>query len=322
MKRIISQLGVDLGTTRLRVALSETDGSKRRIAAVAVRDIAAGSSSSGEIPEPDYVAALLEETVAELGTRARRCICAIGEPDATLRSIVLPPMTAPERIRVARFEAQRYAAFPLDEAAVRIYPAGPHLPGVHALGIARAAALASRAGVLRAAGLKAIAMDHEACAFARLFGTFDAVVDVGHRRSSLHVFESGIPSTLHVDSGGAEITRGIERDLSIDERSAEKRKRILGTVGAGETARLQLAADIASLIETARNRRARLGHIALVGNGARLPGLAADIESATGAIVELPASDALRGAYPDDVLRASAPDWSLASGLALWGLAA
>jgi hypothetical protein len=57
----------------------------------------------------------------------------------------------------------------------------------------------------------------------------------------------------------------------------------------------------------------------MTGNGARLSGLAAELEAACGALVEMPVSDLLRdGAYPDDVVRAAAPDWALAAALAIW----
>jgi Tfp pilus assembly PilM family ATPase len=132
------------------------------------------------------------------------------------------------------------------------------------------------------------------------------------------VFAGTTPATLQTFNGGADVTRAIERELRVDERTAEKRKRILGTAGAGERARAALACDIAALLQSARGSRS-ITRVALVGNGARLPGLAADVETATGAACELPVSDALRGdAYPEDVVRSGAPDWTLATGLALW----
>jgi Tfp pilus assembly PilM family ATPase len=128
----------------------------------------------------------------------------------------------------------------------------------------------------------------------------------------------GLPLTLQTFNGGADVTRAIERELCIDEHTAERRKRILGTAGAGERARAALTADIAVLIQNARRERP-VSRIALVGNGSRLPRLADDLERATGAMCEMPVSEPLRdGSYPEDVVRSSAPDWTLAAGLALW----
>lgn len=310
-------LGIDIGTTRVRVAQAERTSHGARIRAVAVRDVSAGSSTSGAVADPEYVAALLEDAIAELGTPQRRCVCALGEPDALLRPLRLPKMTGHERERAARFEASRFIDYPVDEAVVRIHPidAGS---GVWALGIARSSALVTRMAALRAARLRPVAVDHESCALARALPEFDAIVDVGHHRTSVHVLTAQTPVTLQAYNGGADVTRAIERELLLDERTAEKRKRILGTAGAGERARAALAADIAALLHNAGTTQG-IARIALVGNAVRLGGLATDLEAATGALCEVPVSDALRSdGYPHDVIRSSAPDWTLAAGLALW----
>ncbi|MDQ2871525.1 MAG: pilus assembly protein PilM [Candidatus Eremiobacteraeota bacterium] len=320
MKKRSLPLGIDIGSTRVRVALAQWREDGPYVAGVAVREITDGSASSGGIAEPAYVGALIEEAIQELGTRERRCVCAIGEPDALMRTITLPKMSGSERERAARFEAQRHIDFPIEEATVRLRPVGEDV-GTYALGIVRSSVLTSRQQAVKAGRLRAVAIDHDACALARLLPGCDAAIDVGHRRTSVHLYGSVTPRTVQIYCGGADITRSIERELSIDERSAEKRKRILGTAGAGERHRSRLVADIASSIDSAYERRKRPERIALVGNGARLLGLAAEIEAATGAIVDRNPGCAMHGAYPDDVVRASSPDWSLAVGLALWNVA-
>lgn len=317
MNRKTLPLGIDIGTTRIRVVEAEFDASGAHVRAVAVRELSGTSSTPGSFGEPEYVAALLEDALAELGTRERRCVCAVGEPDALLRSLVFPKMTIAERERAARFEAQRHVDYPVDEAIVRIHPIDA-ASGSWALGIARSSAIVARLAALRAAGLKPTAMDHEACALARALPGFDAIIDIGYQRTSVHIPTKQAPITLQAYNGGADVTRAIERDLSIDAHSAEKRKRILGTAGAGERARTALTSDIASLIRNARTTQA-ISRVAVVGNAARLAGIAADIELATGVICEMPVSAALRGSsYPEDVVRSSAADWTLAAGLALW----
>jgi Tfp pilus assembly PilM family ATPase len=316
MKKMRLPLGVDIGATRIRVLEVTVTPDGPRVRAVAVREISSEVSSSGAISDTDYVAALLEEAVREIGTRERRCICALGEPDASLRDVTFPKMTAVERQRTARFEAQRYVDFPIDEAIVRIHPIAGSSQWT--LGIARSFAIATRLATLKKAGLKPVAVDHEACALVRALPGYDAIADIGHQRTSLHITTGTTPITFQTFNGGADVTRAIQRELSIDEHTAEKRKRILGTAGAGERARATLAADIALLVANARKTMS-IGRVALVGNGARLPGLAAHLEAATNALFELPVTDALRpGAYPEDVVRSSAPDWTLAAGLTSW----
>lgn len=321
MKRRTLPLAIDIGTTRIRALEAEPNAGEMFVRAVAVRELSAGSSTPGCLGAPEYIATLLEDTLAELGTRERRCVCAIGEPDALLRPLVLPKMTMLERERAAKFEAQRHVDYPVEEAVVRIH-AIDTIQGLWALGVARSSAIDARLAALRAAGLKPVGIDHEACALVRALPGYDAILDIGYQRTSLHVVTKQTPVTLHAYNGGADVTRAIERDLSIDTHSAEKRKRILATAGAGERARAALASDITSLIAHARATQA-ISRVAVVGNAARLAGITADIELATGASCEIPVSEVLRRSrYPEDVIRSSAPDWTLAAGLALWSASA
>ncbi len=317
MRRGTLPLGIDFGATRIRVAQAEHSARGARLRAVAVRDLCSGMQGSNAQSDAEYVSTLIEEAVAEIGTTERRCVCAIGEPDALLRAIALPKMTAVERARAAWFESQRHVDYPMEEAVVRVHRVDASA-GSWAIGVARKAAIVTRTATLRAARLKVVAIDHEACALLRVLDGFDAVIDIGYHRTCLHVAGEGSPVTFAAFNGGADITRAIERDLAIDNHTAEKRKRILGTAGAGDRARAALAADIAALIERAR-ASSPIRRVAMVGNAARLAGLGRDIECASNVVCEIPVSDALRGEYfPDDVARSGAPDWTLAAGLALW----
>lgn len=306
--------GVDLGTTRIRVAFGECNrAGSVRLRAIAARDV----------PEtPELLAIVLEEMLAEIGARERRCVAAIGAPSAALRSVRFPAMTWAERVRAARFEAQRFADWDVERepSLVRTHPID-RANGAYAVGVTRAAAIDARLVPLRAAGLRPVAVDHDAFALRRLFPSVHAVLDVGAERSRLHLYEPG-PQTLVAEAGGATVTRGIASDLAVDQPSAERRKRILGFAGAGVAAREQLVGALAELVTGARTR-ASVERIALTGNGARLPHLARDLEEATGAFVEFSVPDLLRtGDYPDDVVRVAAPDWTLAAALAGWSVCA
>jgi Tfp pilus assembly PilM family ATPase len=309
-------IGVDVGTSRIRVACVAR-GSKGdiRVTAVAARDL-----SSAPIPdERNFTAAILEELREELGTRQRACVVSLGARDATVRIVRFPKMSWGERRRAARFEADRLATWDTAQtpSLVRIH-AVDHAENLHAVGVARRAALDARVALVRQAGFRPIGIDHDAWALRRAFPFVDAVVDIGSRSSSIHTFGTTGPVSIWIDAGGASVTRAIQTELSIDAAVAEKRKRILGTAGAGDGTRRELAAQIAVPLVRVRESTP-IRRIALVGNGARLPGLAEELESLTGAIVDAPVSDLLRdGAYPEDVVRAAAPDWTLAVALASW----
>jgi len=312
MKKGSLALGVDLGTTRIRVAQRIRRNSSVELQRIVSRGISAGAVTSSGIREPEYVAAIVEDAVRELGGRERRCVGAVGFPDAALRIAAFPRMTPWERPRTAYYEVLGHLDYPIQEAVVRTRPV-PGDPLCCAIGVVRERVLRERVSCLRKAGLKVVAIDDVGCALRRALPGYDAVLDVGYRCSTLYL--RGSCEVFQAETGGAHITSAIEKDLSIDESTAEKRKRILGTAGAGEAMRKELAARISSLIDSARFI-CRVERIAAVGNGSRLSGLVHDIGVSCGALVELAVSHVLSGAsYPADVMQAAAPDWTLAAAL-------
>lgn len=318
MKRYATlPLGLDLGSTRVRIALAESNGDDVRIVSVTSRKRPDRSEESDGCM---LDAALLEEMLGELGSRERRCIVSMRAPDAVLRAVQFPRMSALERQRAARFEAGRFAGWDIEaeDSDIRIHPV-MGAPGSYAVGVVRRSALLARLAPARSARLRIVAVDHEALALRRSFAQHEAIIDVGLERTSVHAFGGETPVSWSAAVGGAEITRGIARDLSIDVAAAEKRKCIVGSAGAGAAACRDIAAHIGNIVQRARSRLS-VTRIAVTGNGARLPGLMSQLESFVGSAIEMPVPDYLRsGVYPEDVVRAAAPDWSLAAGLALWG---
>lgn len=305
-------LGIDLGSTRIRVAHRVWCGSSTELEGVATRDVPAGAIAPGGIEEPEYVSALVEDAVREIGVRERRCVVAVGFPESSLRIAAFPPMSAWERPRTAYYEVLGDLDFPIEEAVVRTR-AVPGDPNRCAIGVVRSRAIRNRVACLKKAGLRVMAVDDEGCAFRRALPAYDGTLDVGHHRSTLYLRDTC--DVFQAAAGGATVTAAIGHDLSIDEAAAEKRKRILGTAGAGEAVRNEMVARIAALIRSA-NLVYRIDRIAAVGNGARLPGLLKEIASSSGALVEMAVSHVLEGAaLSPDVTRASAPDWTLAAAL-------
>jgi type IV pilus assembly protein PilM len=312
--------GVDLGTARLCVvALAEEPGAAR-IENVAVRELPAGASSSGSIARPEVVAPLLREAVAEIGLRERRCIAAVCEPSGTLRRAAFPKMSTFERNKAAAFEAVRFIDYPIRDALVRVFPTGSE--NDYLLGIVRREVLQSRLRAIRAAGLRPVAVDHEAFAWRRALPETHGVLDVGSVRSTLTLFAEPVPVVRTFATAGETITEHIARSLGIERDLAERRKRTVGEGGAADDAVRELVAEVSEALVELRSSGHDVRRLALAGNGARVRGLAAAIERATGittAMGEFAAT--MPSAYPADVMRAGAPDWLFAYGLALWSAA-
>jgi len=305
-------LGIDIGTARIRVARAVVDAGSPRLVAICARDIGT--------PDDELLSALVEELVREVGGRERRCVVAIRSPHAALRAVDFPPMTSAERRRSALFEVRRFAPWDINATptSVLVQPLGA---GAFAVGAIQKNVVQRMGRLLRKAGLRLIAVDHESLALRRAFPNAGAIVDIGADRSSVHVFDESVPRTMNLSCGGSTVTRGIANDLNVDDRTAEKRKRIVGPAGAGVQARDEGAAAVAQVIATAQ-KRSTLRCVTMTGNGARLPGLAEAIEREAAIVVDRSVSPLLEGSdYSSDVIRSAGPDWSLAAALATWSTA-
>jgi len=300
-------LGIDLGASRVRVALAQRSPDGRpELVAVATRHL-----------EGDPATALTD-AVAELRTRERRCVFGLGEPSALLRSIRFPAMGRAEQDRAARFEATQFVDYPIGEAIVKVIPVGSD--GDAVIGVVRKGVIGSLVSFAHTAKLRVAAVDNNAFALRRALPDVDAVLDIGLDDSRLHIFTGRFPVGRRFPIGGETFTQAIAHALGCGADTAERRKLTHGIAGCGENTRDALVGDIAGVL--AECRASGLGdvrEIALVGNGSRLSDLCAAIERATAVRVR-PATlapDTSR-TLPPDVLRAAAPDWCLAYGLARW----
>lgn len=310
-------LGIDIGTTRIRIAQTERDEDGIVLNNVAVIDL---EEPSDVAHDDHYIGARIAQTLRKLNIRERRCITAAGDPDALLRTVSFPPMSARERERAGTFEALRYIEYPIEEAIVRSTPIDS-LKSLYALGIMRRTRMNRILKILRVAGLSATAIDHEACALQRAFPYANAVLDAGRSISRLYAFNGNhAPLGILLDGGSHTFTQAIARSLSIDIPTAERRKRAIGLSGAGEGEMNAYASSAGRAFLAARNQgMPDIQRLVLTGNGARLPGLADRIERDTGCSVDIASHLGVeRTAYPRDIARASAPDWALCVGLALW----
>ncbi|HZO92451.1 MAG TPA: pilus assembly protein PilM [Candidatus Baltobacteraceae bacterium] len=303
-------LGIDVGTTRTRVALLERD--ERGVP----RLVAVASRATGDDP-----ATAIADARAELRSRERRCVLALGPGDAVVRTAAFPAMGRAERDRAARFEAMRHVAYPIAEAAVRVAPLDERRCVV---AIARRERLAQRVNAAKRAGLRAVAVDDMAFALLRAVPSADAILDVGERQSVLVVRGGAVPAVRVFRIGGRAFTDAVRVALGVDAIAAERRKCGVGLAGAGEAARDDLVERVAAaLIEHRASSGPDVATLALCGNGARLGGLAEALERVAALPVRVATfPPGVSSALPSDVLRAAAPDWALAYGLALWESAA
>jgi Tfp pilus assembly PilM family ATPase len=304
-------LGIDFGSQRIRVALSERDRAGH------VQLVAVAAYDAGDDPVSSLSRALID-----LRSRERRCVFGLTRPNGVLHVLTLPKMSRGERLRAARFESSRVLAFPLSEAQISVYATEHDQRWI--VGVARAAGVAACIDAARRLNLQPLAIDDVAFALGRVYPEADGIIDIGGSETRVMIFSKPVPLVTALPFGGDSLTEAIRLSLGIDRIAAEERKRSIGLAGAGDSERDALVGAIAEIIASARvGGFGAVRHMTMAGNGSRVPGLSEAIGIATDCHITPAMLDAgVSRTLPPDVLRAAAPDWSVAFGLSLWGLPA
>lgn len=293
-------LGVDIGAARVRIAAlrSQRDGSVR-LEAVGAADVA------------ESAAVALRAALEQVDTPERSCIATVRSAEARLRSIVLPTMQARHAQQVIRFEGA--ALFDCDEReAIAVRSSTKRLEDGRRQALI-AAAPARRVkeiiALLAGAGLRAVCIDHEACALARMRQL--PLLDVGLTQSTLIAMSEGLPFARTLPIGGASFTQALMAEFGMSLDVAEARKRTIGLGGAGAHALDGLARAVTEELQAIP--QATPGVLYVCGNGARLVGLRERIHEESGVDVQpVTLRASLASGLPAEVERSAAVDWFVA----------
>jgi Tfp pilus assembly PilM family ATPase len=301
-------LGVDIGTARVRVvALSRRQDGCLRLLGAGAADV------------EDHPASALAFALRQTSTPERRCVVTIRSSDATLQTVVLPPMSSRDANRAAMFEALAGSHSQPEPLAVRPIVLECNARGERRMLIASTPSRIVRETirVVEAAGLRPICIDHEA--YALLRAADSPLLDVGLARSTLVTLAGGAPVLRILRVGGMHFTKALARDYGIDDDVAETRKRTIGLTGAAKDVLCSFVQSLASELRLLREaEEVEVTSLRLCGNGARLPELREEIVQQVGLRVESVHFDRrLLTELPDEVERSATLDWFSAFAAAL-----
>ncbi|MBV8151304.1 MAG: pilus assembly protein PilM [Candidatus Eremiobacteraeota bacterium] len=310
MKERRLPLGVDVGSCRIRVAaLAErADGRLRVLDAVGVdRD--------------DDAARVLRRALQGFGFPhcERRAVIALSPSAAPLRDLRLPQMSRREREQAVRFEGEALFSAAPPEGAGELVMRWAQSPSGHLLlAAARRQRIEELRAIVVAAGLRPVAVDHEALAWLRAGAT--PLLDIGSLRSTLAVSHNGVAYVRQVPFGGDSFTGALARAFALDAGVAEARKCAIGLAGAAGESLDEFGRRIDTVLVDLRAAEGiEVSRLALAGNGARLPLLAEGLTArlgVTAAPVELAARFEI-GVSPG-VERGALLDWFSAIAIATY----
>ena len=248
-------LGVDIGTSGIKIVEFVPEDGKVRLVTYGYADIAPGKDASTlSLDSPERVAQIMQQIMKSSGMKATRAVAALPASSVFHAIISIPtPKTAKEDIR-AVVEAQTAKVLPLPIAEMIIDShiidkdalpkEGSEASSVPADGqesstrktvrvqvtAAPKALVEKYIAVFRAARIELVSLETEVFALMRaLIGKDSAktmIVDVGGDRTNIIIAERGVPYlTRGIKSGGNAITAAFANAMGIGVAEAEGMKK-------------------------------------------------------------------------------------------------
>jgi type IV pilus assembly protein PilM len=284
-KEEVSQglLGVDIGTTGLKVVELTPEGGKIRLVTYGYADVAADKDATVlSVDHTKQVAEILQQVVKASGMKATKAVAALPASSVFHAIISIPmPKSAKEDIR-AVVEAQTAKLLPLPIAEMIIdshiidkdllpkddekKPAAPTsdtpqpTPAAKTVRVQVTAApkalVEKYIAVFRAAKIELISLETEVFALMRaLIGKDSAktmIVDVGGDRTNIVIAERGVPYlTRGIKSGGSAVTAALSSAMGISVSEAEGMKKDIA-LGEGNAMPPALANAIKPLLHESK----------------------------------------------------------------------
>lgn len=235
-------IGVDIGTSSVKVLQLNKSGSSYRVEHAAREPLPEGAYAEHGINNLDEVGEAVRNAVKRSGSRAKHCAMAVSGSAVITKTIHLPSDLAEDEIEgQIEIEAGQYIPYPRDEVSLDFEVMGPSVKNADVVEVLLAASktenIETREAVAEMAGLTARVVDVEAFAIANAFelvrqreaipdSTVTAVIDIGDVRSSLNVLRGG-RSIYYRDHpfGGRELLEETMRRYGLDAERAQFWKR-------------------------------------------------------------------------------------------------
>ncbi|OHA63465.1 MAG: hypothetical protein A3E07_00980 [Candidatus Wildermuthbacteria bacterium RIFCSPHIGHO2_12_FULL_45_9] len=342
-----SFIGVDIGTSALRVVELSGWGDRKtlknyaqlRVESLYDKPFRAYEQNSLALSSQDLARAL-RALFEDAGMKNRKAIFSISDFSSFFTSFELPAtITRKELESAVQFEARKHIPLSLSEVTMdwQILDGPDKGKGTNPYRVLMVAVpneiVNEYQNIAKIAGIELIAIEAE------VFGVIRAclpeehgltlLIEMGAQTTTISVVENRkLYLSRSMDQGGNALTRRISEALAIDYLAAEKEKIAKGLdVKVGET---KILLPIVDLIVTEvdkfrqvaeRQEKKTIGKIVIAGGSARLPGLAAYMQSKIGVPAEV-ANPFREIVYPpvlEPVVQDMGPAFSVAIGIALRG---
>jgi type IV pilus assembly protein PilM len=343
-RRTDNAIGVDVGTSAVKVVQLDRRGGRPRLRAAGVADLPAGVVENGVCVDSRALADVIGQALSAAGIGRRDAVLAIGVPSLFLREISFPPLSPEELQEAVKWDSEKYVPYSADSYYFDYAVIGQGATDLE-LKVMLAAtpreAIDPLVEAAKGAGLIPVAVDAEPLAVQRTLPAADnvLVVDIGAEISHATIFQRGCPVvTRPVPIGGQRFTEVVMEAFEVDESEAERRKLrqqgLLLAPGAGgqqspvhsrfELLVTEAAREAMRTIEyyQIQNKEVTIDKVYLTGGGAGLENIAAYFAAQIDRpiIVHDPlAAVDIAGSFDPEYIRGLGGRLGVAVGLALRG---
>ncbi len=296
-----SYLGVDMGTTSIKIVEVVKTSTKPRINAYGFLESYGHLERLNDALQTSYLkimdkeaANLLKILLKQLKCKTKDVIASIPSFSAFTTLLELPEMPAEETAKTMKYQARQYIPLPISEVAIEWLSVGKRqdekglinqqillvsVPNEH---------IRKYQNIFKLAGLNLRALEIEGLALNRSLIANDPtptiVVDIGSRSTNIFIIDKGfLKFNAQTDFAGSSLSQAIANGLNITVQRAEGLKKQKGLTGAGSdyelsTLTIPFLDVILNEIKRAKdnyekNYETKLERIILTGGGANLLGI-------------------------------------------------
>ncbi len=303
-----SILGVDIGTSSIKIAEIANDSPKPRLKNYAILDSyehlerpnSAIQTNSLKIAEKD-TAELLKKLVKEAGFGAKEAIVSIPSFSVFTTLLEIPKMSEIDINKTMSFQARQYIPLPVSEVEIEWLKVGEReeetgvIQQIFLISVPKEI-IGKYQNIFVLAGLKLKALELESLSLVRTLindSVPQIIVDIGAFSSNILISDNGfLKANVPSDFGGAALTKSIANGLGISFKRAEELKKQKGLAASGGDYELstlpQVFLDVI-IKETTKakenyekNCGRKIEKIILTGGGAKLIGIAEYFSEQTG----------------------------------------
>lgn len=339
-------IGLDIGSSSVRVLQLSAQGSRYRIEHFATEPVRAGVVVEKSVQDIEAISSAIDRAVKHSGSSAKTCAIAVSGSAVFTKTISLPSNLAESDVESqVQIEANQYVPYPLDEVSLDFEILGPSARNADLVDILLAASksenVENRQDALDAVGLRAQVVDVEAFAIANAFELMRerdglskneavGVFDIGFDLTTLLVLRGGrVIYTRDHPFGGHQLQEETQRRYEMTPEQASFFER--GEEGPEdfedeilEPFQLNVVHQISRALQffASSNEYSPISTIYLSGGSASLKGLSSMVQQELGLTTRV--ADPISGldvapSVAVAALKRNAPNLMVAMGLALRG---